>query len=79
MTVTYINLWDELLSDSTSDGNDTEKPAMEKERETGIGTVVNTNIVIATGNALVSKDANLLSSITLTKAWVKYHCIEQSL
>jgi len=42
-------------------------------RETGIGAVVNTDVMIATGNGiLTSKDANLLSSITLTKAWAKY-------
>jgi len=42
-------------------------------REPGIGAVVNTDVMIATGNGiLMSKDANLLSSITLTKAWAKY-------
>ena len=42
-------------------------------REPGIGAVVNTKVVIATGKGiLMSKDANLLSSITLTKAWAKY-------
>ena len=42
-------------------------------REPGIGAVVNTDVVIATGNRiLMSKDANLLSSVTLTKAWAKY-------
>jgi len=42
-------------------------------REPGIGAVVNTEVVITTGKGiLISKDANLLSSITLTKAWAKY-------
>ena len=42
-------------------------------REPGIGAVVNTDVVIATGKGiLMSKDANLLSNITLTKAWAKY-------
>ena len=42
-------------------------------RKPGIGAVVNTDEVIATGNGiLMSKDANLLSSVTLTKAWAKY-------
>ena len=42
-------------------------------RKTVIGAVVNTDVMIATGNGiLMSKDANLLSSITLTKAWAKY-------
>ena len=41
--------------------------------EPGISSVVNTEVVIATGKGiLISKDANLLSSITLTKAWAKY-------
>ena len=42
-------------------------------REPGIGAAVNTDVVIATGKGtLMSKDANLLSNITLTKAWAKY-------
>jgi len=42
-------------------------------RETGIGAVINIDVTIARGNwILMSKDANLLSSITLTKAWAKY-------
>ena len=42
-------------------------------REPGIGAVVNTKVVIAMGKGiLMSKDANFLSSITLTKAWAKY-------
>ena len=42
-------------------------------RETVIGAVVNPDEMIATGNGiLISKDANLLSSITLTKASAKY-------
>jgi len=46
-------------------------------RETVIGAVVNTDVMIATGNGiLMSKDANLLSSITLAKAWAKYCIIE---
>ena len=41
--------------------------------EPGIGAVVNTEVMIATGKGiLMSKDANLLSTITLTKAWAKY-------
>jgi len=41
--------------------------------EPGISAVVNTDVVIATGNGmLMSKDTILLSSITLTKAWAKY-------
>ena len=46
-------------------------------REPGIGAVVNTDVVIAMGNGiLMNKDANLLSSITLTKAWANSCCIE---
>ena len=42
-------------------------------REPGIDAVVNTDVVIVTGNGiLMSKDANLLSSVTLTNAWAKY-------
>ena len=42
-------------------------------RETVIGAVVNTDVMIATGNGiLMSKDANFLYSITLTKASAKY-------
>ena len=42
-------------------------------REPGVGAVANTEVVIATGKGiLMGKDANLLSTITLTKAWEKY-------
>ena len=41
--------------------------------ESHIGAVVNTEVVIATEKEiLISKDVNLLSTITLTKAWAKY-------
>ena len=49
-------------------GEELDRQVQEYIREPGIGAVVNTDVVIATGNGiLMSKDANLLSSVTLTK------------